>query len=50
MPSAFLNYFRIGVAEKGFLTAELSVRTTGGHSSMPPAETSVGIMSKAVIK
>ena len=50
MASAFLNYFRIGVAEKGFLTAELSVHTNGGHSSMPPAETSVGIMSKAVVR
>ena len=46
----FENYFRIGVAEKGYLTAELSVHTSGGHSSMPPAETSIGIMSKAVVK
>ncbi|XP_074609923.1 N-fatty-acyl-amino acid synthase/hydrolase PM20D1-like [Acropora palmata] len=50
IPGMKIPYAIIGVAEKGFLTAELSVHTAGGHSSMPPAETSVGIMSKAVVK
>ena len=48
--SRFFLDFRIGVAEKGYITVELSVHTSGGHSSMPPPETSIGIMSKAVVK
>lgn len=49
----YYNYyfgFRIGVAEKGFIMVELSVHTSAGHSSMPPKETSIGIMSNAVAK
>lgn len=38
----------IGIAEKGYLSLQLSVTGTGGHSSMPPAETAIGILSRAV--
>ena len=38
----------IGVAEKGYLSLELAVKSTGGHSSAPPKETAIGILSKAV--
>lgn len=38
----------IGVAEKGYLDLELSVKSAGGHSSKPPAETAVGVLSKAI--
>jgi len=38
----------IGIAEKGYLSLELSVRTTGGHSSMPPDLNSIVIISSAV--
>ncbi len=38
----------VGVAEKGYMTLELAVRTEGGHSSMPPSETAIGILSRAV--
>lgn len=38
----------VGVAEKGSLTLEMSVHTSGGHSSMPPRETCIGILSQAV--
>lgn len=38
----------IGLGEKGFASIELSVRTEGGHSSMPPAETTIGILAGAV--
>jgi carboxypeptidase PM20D1 len=38
----------VGVAEKGYMTLELSVRTEGGHSSMPPSETAIGILGRAV--
>jgi carboxypeptidase PM20D1 len=38
----------VGVSEKGYLTLELSATGQGGHSSMPPALTSVGRVAAAV--
>jgi carboxypeptidase PM20D1 len=38
----------VGVAEKGYLTVELSVAGEGGHSSRPPRETAIGILSRAI--
>lgn len=38
----------VGVAEKGFLSARLRVLATGGHSSVPPASTAVGILARAI--
>jgi carboxypeptidase PM20D1 len=38
----------IGVAEKGFASVELTVEMTGGHSSMPPAQTAIGILSAGI--
>jgi carboxypeptidase PM20D1 len=38
----------IGVAEKGFVNFELSVEVESGHSSMPPRQTAIGILSAAV--
>jgi carboxypeptidase PM20D1 len=38
----------VGVAEKGFVTIELSTRAPGGHSSLPPAQSAVGIVSAAI--
>ncbi|MEX0928688.1 MAG: M20 family peptidase [Balneolales bacterium] len=38
----------IGVAEKGYVSLELSLTQEGGHSSMPPRETVIGIMSRAI--
>lgn len=40
----------IGIAEKGYYTIQLSLDTVGGHSSMPPKETAIGILSAAVSK
>lgn len=40
----------VGIAEKGFATVELSVESPGGHSSVPPSETSIGILAAAVAK
>jgi carboxypeptidase PM20D1 len=40
----------IGIAEKGYLSLELSVEVGGGHSSMPPRETAIGILSAAVVR
>ena len=38
----------IGIAEKGFTSIELSVEMEGGHSSMPPAQTAIGILSAGI--
>ena len=38
----------IGIAEKGYLSLRLTVETDGGHSSIPPAETAIGIISRAL--
>jgi carboxypeptidase PM20D1 len=40
----------VGIAEKGFVTIELSAWVAGGHSSLPSAQTAVGIVSAAVAK
>jgi carboxypeptidase PM20D1 len=39
-----------GVAEKGFVSLQLSVRTQGGHSSMPPEKTAIGMLAAAIDK
>jgi len=38
----------IGIAEKGYLSLDLSVQTAGGHSSIPPVDTAIGIISRAL--
>ena len=40
----------VGIAEKGFATVELSTRLPGGHSSLPPRQSTVGILSAAVAR
>jgi carboxypeptidase PM20D1 len=38
----------VGIAEKGYLSLELKVHQPGGHASMPPAHTAVGILCAAI--
>lgn len=38
----------IGIAEKGYLTLALSVSAEGGHSSIPPPHTAIGILAAAI--
>ena len=38
----------IGIAEKGYLSLELTVESPGGHSSMPPPQSAIGILSAAI--
>jgi carboxypeptidase PM20D1 len=38
----------VGVAEKGFVSVELVVQGEGGHSSMPPPQTNIGILAEAI--
>ncbi|HJU89015.1 MAG TPA: M20 family peptidase [Gemmatimonadaceae bacterium] len=40
----------VGIAEKGYLNVELSVRAEGGHSSMPPNNTAAGILARAITR
>jgi carboxypeptidase PM20D1 len=40
----------VGIAEKGYLTVELTAQSEGGHSSMPPKETAVGMLVAALTR
>jgi carboxypeptidase PM20D1 len=40
----------VGIAEKGFVSVELGVHVPGGHSSMPPRQSAVGILSAAIAR
>jgi carboxypeptidase PM20D1 len=48
MPGVSLPVAMIGTSEKGYLSLELSVETAGGHSSVPPSSSSIGILSQAI--
>jgi carboxypeptidase PM20D1 len=39
----------IGIAEKGYMTARVTARSEGGHSSMPPRETAAERLSRAIL-
>ncbi|KAJ3823013.1 carboxypeptidase S [Lentinula raphanica] len=39
-----------GVAEKGYVNVELSVSGPGGHSSIPPEHTTIGILSALLVE
>lgn len=38
----------VGLAEKGWVTLELTARGEGGHGSMPPKHTAVGRLARAI--
>jgi len=40
----------IGIAEKGYVSLELTAAEEGGHSSMPPKQSAIGIVSAAIAK
>ncbi len=40
----------VGIAEKGYLSVEISVRAEGGHSSMPPRHTAAGVLARAITR
>jgi carboxypeptidase PM20D1 len=40
----------IGVAEKGYATLVLNAQAVPGHSSMPPRDTAIGMMSAALAR
>jgi carboxypeptidase PM20D1 len=40
----------IGIAEKGYVTLELTASATPGHSSMPPKFTAIGILAEVITR
>ncbi|MDB4907851.1 MAG: macromolecule metabolism [Gemmatimonadetes bacterium] len=38
----------VGITEKGYMSVRLTARAEGGHSSMPPQHTAVGILARAL--
>ena len=40
----------VGVAEKGAASVEIAVKVEGGHSSVPPRQTAIGILSRALVR
>jgi carboxypeptidase PM20D1 len=40
----------VGTAEKGFVSIGLSAEAPGGHSSLPPRESSIGILAAAIAR
>ena len=40
----------VGIAEKGYATIRLKAQTEGGHSSMPPPHTAVGMVATVVAR
>lgn len=40
----------VGIAEKGYLTVELTAEGEGGHSSRPPEQTAIGRVSRAIAR
>src|SRR5213079_888014 len=40
----------VGIAEKGYVTVSLTAQAEGGHSSMPPPQTAVGILATGLTR
>lgn len=40
----------IGTSEKGYMTVHLEVSGPGGHSSMPPKNSNIGVLAQAITK
>ncbi|TNE39149.1 MAG: M20/M25/M40 family metallo-hydrolase [Alphaproteobacteria bacterium] len=50
IPGIELPMASINIAEKGYVSIKLAAHAAGGHSSVPPKETAVGILAEAIIK
>ncbi|KAI8904262.1 hypothetical protein DFJ77DRAFT_251395 [Powellomyces hirtus] len=42
------TFAQIGISEKGYTDVTISLSTPGGHSSIPPPHTNIGILSKLI--
>jgi carboxypeptidase PM20D1 len=50
LPGLSVPVALVGLAERGFVTVELSCRAPGSHSSLPPRQSTVGILSAAIAR
>ncbi|MGE0621709.1 MAG: M20 family peptidase [Pseudomonadales bacterium] len=50
LPGVEPLFAAINVAEKGSVTLDIVARAAGGHSSMPPRQTAVGILAEAITR
>ena len=50
LPGVSVPTALVGIAEKGFVSVDLSTSRAGGHSSVPPPESAVGILSAAILR
>ena len=50
VPGVTQSVALVGVAEKGYMTLLLEVNASGGHSSAPPSQTAIGILSQAIAR
>ena len=48
VPSLNRPIAMVAVAEKGYLSLQLTVETEGGHSSTPPRQTAIGVLGTAI--
>lgn len=39
----------VGIAEKGYVSLKLTAKSVGGHSSMPPKHTALGVIAQAIV-
>lgn len=50
MPGTTSAVALVGIVEKGFGTYTLTVEAEGGHSSMPPKNSAIGILARGIAK
>jgi carboxypeptidase PM20D1 len=50
LPGVGVPLATVGIAEKGSASVPLEVEVEGGHSSMPPRHTAIGILSQALVR
>jgi carboxypeptidase PM20D1 len=48
IPAVAAPVAAVGIAEKGYVTVELVAERAGGHSSIPPPQSAIGILGAAV--
>ena len=50
VPGVGIAVALLGIAEKGYVTVELTAQAEGGHSSMPPPQTAIGLLAAALTR
>jgi carboxypeptidase PM20D1 len=50
VPGVVAPLASIGMGEKGYVSVELDAKSEGGHSSIPPSSTAIGLVSGAIAR